>query len=299
MKPTVTIIYNVALAISSLTLLYGYFNHLVYEKEFSKEKQQQNVIHNPSDIEETNSIDSTTLKEFRSSILPDYNFDSLINNIGSSLQVNDSTTIANTKKEITTQPIDLSKAKKEKKKELVNFLDMLVVMFLAGMLGGVLANLRGLFEFYREEKGFPANLFIPYLIRPLTAAISGLLIFFISHLIISSTAPSYDNEHITFKGMVSFMSLAIISGFASQEFTERLKAAASTLFGISPNEASSVKPSQDPAEIISPLSNETAHPPVQNPAANPPTDSDAPQVSTSSIATTQQRPEDKRYINRD
>ncbi len=292
MKPTVTIIYNVALAIVSLTLLYGYFNHLVYEKTFSKEKQEQKVVPPPLDKENSNAVDSTNIVAVAPNVLTNHDSGSLVNNESFLSSSQDS---INTKKETTT---NLSETSELKKKELVNFLDMLVVMFLAGMLGGVLANLRGVFEFYREEKGFPNHLFIPYLIRPLTAAISGLLIFFISHLIISSTAPSYDNEHITFKGMVSFMSLAIISGFASQEFTERLKAAASTLFGISPNEASPT-PNPAPVDPKTNGSDETVHIPTENSPIGSSSDSTTPSPQINPTSTPQQKPLGKRYMNRD
>jgi len=251
MKPNITIIYNVILAITSVLLLYSYFYVLVYDKDFFDEEASKKEIVAP----ETDTTNNNTLDTSRT----DSSADTIKLSSATSME---SDTIADSSAALSknslkpTLPSTTDKASTpkgikgldEKPTEPVNFLDMLVVMFLAGMLGGVLANLRGIFEFYREEKGFPDHLFIPYLIRPLTASISGLLIFFISHLIISSTAnPTYDNEYISFRGMVSFMSLAIISGFASQEFTERLKAAAGTLFGISPTVSTETdKPSSLP-----------------------------------------------------
>ena len=105
------------------------------------------------------------------------------------------------------------------------------MMLLAGGLGGVLCNLRGFFEHFRDEKKFPAELMIPYLIRPFSAAVCGLFIFFVLNLLVTSITIDAMAEGIPFQGMVSYLSLAILAGFGSQEFMERLKATAKTLFG--------------------------------------------------------------------
>ena len=308
MKPTITILYNVVLAITSVLLLYSYFYVLVYDKDFFDEEEDKKAVKQEVINTNNNPTDSSSVAVQPMPSKP-IEIDTIIR---------DTTKAAISKTRVNLAvATDAKKNKltpKEQKEEIakdvehVNFLDMLVVMFLAGMLGGVLANLRGIFEFYREEQYFPDNLFIPYLIRPLTAAISGLLIFFISHLIISSTAnPTYDNEYISFRGMVSFMSLAIISGFASQEFTERLKAAAGTLFGITPAETSGksdTPPSSETPDATTDPDNpnltdntgtdtlpkeetsESTTPPTNIPTASP-----APQM--------QQKTGKSRYINRD
>lgn len=308
MKPTITIIYNVVLAITSVLLLYSYFYVLVYDKDFFNEEENQKTGKQEAINTNNNAVDSSTVAVQPMPSKP-IEIDTIIR---------DTTTAAISKTRVNLAvSTDAKKNRltpKEQEEEIakdvehVNFLDMLVVMFLAGMLGGVLANLRGIFEFYREEQYFPDNLFIPYLIRPLTAAISGLLIFFISHLIISSTAnPTYDNEYISFRGMVSFMSLAIISGFASQEFTERLKAAAGTLFGITPTETS--------GKSDTPVSSETpdAGTDLANPNLTDDTGTDSPSneevskpiTSSTNIPTASPAPQmqqkigKSRYMNRD
>jgi hypothetical protein len=117
-----------------------------------------------------------------------------------------------------------------------SFLDVLIAMCLAGLLGGVLANLRGFFEFIRDEetKVFPEHLKIPYIIRPFTGMLSGMLVFFLTSVLISTSTVSLESHFIPFKAMVTFMGIAILAGFASQEFTEKLKSAASVLFGSAP-----------------------------------------------------------------
>lgn len=113
----------------------------------------------------------------------------------------------------------------------VSFLDVLLAMCVAGLLGGVLANLRGFFEFIREYSEFPGYLHIPYMLRPITGMLCGMLVFFLTSVIVTSSTVSVENDIVPFKAMITFMGLAIIAGFASQEFTEKLKAAASVLFG--------------------------------------------------------------------
>jgi len=309
MKPTVTIIYNVVLAITSVLLLYSYFYVLVYDKDFFKEDSVPNeMIHTTADKKKLDSLTKdSSVPDTVPSISDAESMDSFKTDSFSTAAVKTTLPTAAPDK----QPNDeVSEQTFKKESEHVNFLDMLVVMFLAGLLGGVLANLRGIFEFYREEKGFPDHLFIPYLIRPLTAAISGLLVFFISHLIISSTAnPTYNNEYISFRGMVSFMSLAIISGFASQEFTERLKAAAGTLFGISPTDTlehlEGVTPSKlsetNPEDLNNLNSDPTTNTNPDTPTTTAVSESTTPEatIPTPSAPQSSQKKGKSRYRNRD
>jgi len=113
----------------------------------------------------------------------------------------------------------------------VSFLDVLIAMCISGLLGGILANLRGFFEFIREDSDFPKYLHVPYLLRPITGMLCGMLVFFLTSVILTSTTVSVETNILPFKAMITFMGIAIVAGFASQEFTEKLKAAASVLFG--------------------------------------------------------------------
>ena len=117
-------------------------------------------------------------------------------------------------------------------KALVNFMDILLLMILSGALGGVLCNLRGIFVYYRDEGGLPADYTIPYLVRPFTAGVCGLFIYFVLSMVITSITLVPVAEGIGFQGTVSYIALAIVAGFGSQEFMERLKEVAITLFGV-------------------------------------------------------------------
>ncbi len=117
----------------------------------------------------------------------------------------------------------------------VGFIIVAIIMALAGLLGGLLANFRGFYELIRDEKDniFPAHLHFPYLVRPLTGFLCGILVFFLVNVLVAPSTATVESNAIPFKTMISLIGLAIIAGFASQEFTEKLKVAASALFGAS------------------------------------------------------------------
>jgi hypothetical protein len=116
--------------------------------------------------------------------------------------------------------------------EGVTFYSIVVLMILAGGLGGVLCNLRGFFiQFRKDEGGFPLNLEVPYYVRPFMGAGAGLFIYFVANFLITSITVTYEATNIPFQGMVSFMALAILAGFGSLEFFQRLKETALSLFG--------------------------------------------------------------------
>ncbi len=116
--------------------------------------------------------------------------------------------------------------------EGVTFYFIVILMILAGGLGGVLCNLRGFFmQFRKDDGGFPATLEIPYYVRPFLGAGAGLFVYFVANFLITSITVTYVATNIPFQGMVSFMALAILAGFGSLEFFERLKETALSLFG--------------------------------------------------------------------
>lgn len=104
---------------------------------------------------------------------------------------------------------------------------------LAGGLGGVLSNLRGVFGFTRDQSYFPAYLELPFYLRPVSGVLCGLFTFFVSSFFSGSPSPGDSAGWQTLQGMFPYIGIAFIAGFASQEFMERLKETAQTLFGAS------------------------------------------------------------------
>lgn len=108
----------------------------------------------------------------------------------------------------------------------------LMTVLVAGMLGGTLCNLRGLFTHLQEKGGrFPIRLKIPFYIRPLTGAVTGLFSFFVGSLLVTSlSVNAAEGGWESLEGRLPYIAIAILAGFAAQEFMERLKAVARTLF---------------------------------------------------------------------
>ncbi len=104
---------------------------------------------------------------------------------------------------------------------------------LAGGLGGVLSNLRGVFGFTRDQSYFPAYLELPFYLRPVSGVLCGLFTFFVSSFFSGALAQQgAGSGWQTLQGMFPYIGIAFIAGFASQEFMERLKDTAQTLFGV-------------------------------------------------------------------
>jgi hypothetical protein len=92
----------------------------------------------------------------------------------------------------------------------------LFTLLTAGGLGGVVCNLRGIFKYHRDKNKLPDQFRIPFFV----------LSFLNSAL---SSAPTL--AWTTLAGRIPFIGLALLAGFASQEFMERLKEVAKAAFG--------------------------------------------------------------------
>lgn len=110
------------------------------------------------------------------------------------------------------------------------WLAAMLTMIAAGGLAGVLRNLHGLYIHTYEEKGLPAELEQHYYLRPLTGAILGLFTLFLGHLITSTLSDGANLTWTTPTGRMPYIGIALLAGFASQEFIGRMKAVAETLF---------------------------------------------------------------------
>ncbi|MBU6340069.1 MAG: hypothetical protein KGS48_01130 [Bacteroidetes bacterium] len=128
---------------------------------------------------------------------------------------------------------------------------VLWAIFLAGGLGGALSNLRGIFEFSRDLTYIPAYLEIPFYIRPVSGVICGLFTFFVSSFFAGALTQGSPSSWQTLEGMFPYIGIAFIAGYASQEFMERLKETAKTLFGV-PTQAVDTNPVPPNGEPQSP-----------------------------------------------
>jgi len=106
----------------------------------------------------------------------------------------------------------------------------MLIMILAGGAGGVLSNLRGLFKYTYEKGGLPAKLELPYYLRPWIGAMTGLSTLLLGHLMTSALSDAAVFSWATSTGRLPYTGVALLAGFASQEFIGRMKAVAETLF---------------------------------------------------------------------
>lgn len=203
---------NMALAVILSWALLGNLHQLKNEKQFANEKVE--IVKEP-----VASNDSTESGE---------SFDET-DSMSLTVTTTTSAGTDSTKRTIITPlPTELAAGKKG----LVDFFDILLLMLIAGALGGVLCNLRGIFVYYRDEGGLPGDYIVPYLVRPFTAGVCGLFIYFVLSMVVTSITLVPVADGIGFQGTVSYIALAIVAGFGAQEFMERLKEVAITLFGI-------------------------------------------------------------------
>lgn len=108
----------------------------------------------------------------------------------------------------------------------------LVTFFCAGGLGGVVCNLRGIFEYYMKNGNLPETYFVPYVVRPWMGAGCGLITFFVLSFLNTALSSSGSLAWTTLPGRIPYLGLAIVAGFGSHEFMERLKEIAKSAFAI-------------------------------------------------------------------
>lgn len=108
----------------------------------------------------------------------------------------------------------------------------LITIIVAGTTGGTLCNLRGLFKHIYAGGGcFPTGLEMPFYIRPFIGALTGLLSFFLSSLLFTSLSIDASNpDWVSLPGRVPYIGVALLAGFAAQEFMQKLKEVAKNLF---------------------------------------------------------------------
>jgi len=123
---------------------------------------------------------------------------------------------------------------------------VLVCISLAGGLGAALSNLRGIFEFSRDQSYIPDYLEMPFYLRPVSGVICGLFTFFLGTFFAGALTQGDNAGWKTLQGMFPYIGIAFIAGFASQEFMERLKETAKSLFGVPTTAAPASSPSPTP-----------------------------------------------------
>lgn len=115
-----------------------------------------------------------------------------------------------------------------------SFVAALAILAIAGSLGGSLCNLRGISRNLQEEGRFPRQDLLPFYLRPITGAVNGLFTFFLGNFIVAALAKSDSADWGHIEGLLPFVGIALLAGFAVQEFLQKLKVVAISLFSSKP-----------------------------------------------------------------
>jgi hypothetical protein len=113
------------------------------------------------------------------------------------------------------------------------FLATMGLMFCAGALGGCLYNFRGLIK-HSQNADFEDRYALTYYLRPLSAGVSGLMVFFLllggalTLNVGTQGAASWQSQI----GRMPYVALSLLAGYGSQEFMMKLKDLADTLFAL-------------------------------------------------------------------
>jgi hypothetical protein len=108
-----------------------------------------------------------------------------------------------------------------------------IMMLLGGAVGGSLFDLRGLIK-HSAAGDFDPRYGVSYILRPLTAAISGLFVFYllVGGILAFTNLGSQDTPHgwATGPGILPYLAFAILAGYGSKQFMQKLKDLADSLF---------------------------------------------------------------------
>jgi hypothetical protein len=114
------------------------------------------------------------------------------------------------------------------------FLMTILTMFVAGVIGGCLYNYRGIIK-HTADEDYSNSYNVTYFLRPILGGISGLTVFFIllgGALSLNLGGKADTRGWMTFAGRMPYIAFAILSGYASQEFMQKLKEVSKTLFQV-------------------------------------------------------------------
>jgi hypothetical protein len=100
----------------------------------------------------------------------------------------------------------------------------MALMFCAGALGGCLYNFRGLIK-HSQHGDFDHRYALSYYLRPLSAGVSGLMVFFVllggALTLNAGTQGQAAWQSLT--GRMPYVALSLLAGYGSQEFMMKLK----------------------------------------------------------------------------
>lgn len=112
------------------------------------------------------------------------------------------------------------------------------IMFVAGMAGGCLSNIRRIIQ-HSAPGPFDLIYCLSYYLRPLLGGIAGIVVFFLLlggtlTFNVGNTGGSI-KAWMTLSGRAPYIAFALLAGYGSKEFTNKLTDLADSLFALSRN----------------------------------------------------------------
>jgi hypothetical protein len=130
---------------------------------------------------------------------------------------------------------DLNISRDDERVELRQVLAITIgIMFLAGVVGGSLANLRGLIK-HSVDNDYEERYSLSYYLRPFSGGICGVVVFFLllgGAITLTYGKPEAGTAWSSVRGRMPYVALALLAGYGSTEFMMKLKELAQSLFAI-------------------------------------------------------------------
>lgn len=117
------------------------------------------------------------------------------------------------------------------------FVYTILIMTVAGGIGGSLYNFRGLIK-HSADADYSRSYDISYYLRPIAGAISGLIVFFLllgGVIVFNMNGKELDNSWSTFPGRMPFIVFALLAGYSSHEFMLKMKDISESIFALRRN----------------------------------------------------------------
>lgn len=113
-----------------------------------------------------------------------------------------------------------------------------VTMFVAGMAGGCLSNIRRIIQ-HTAPGLFDRSHSLSYYLRPLYGGVAGIIVFFlllgsaITFNVGSAVTSETTEAWMTLTGRAPYIAFGLLAGYGSKEFTNKLADLADSLFALS------------------------------------------------------------------
>lgn len=115
-------------------------------------------------------------------------------------------------------------------------LGIFLLVLSSGSIGGCLYNFRGIKK-HLEKENFENKYLLSYLLRPLSAALSGLFIFaLVNSGVFVLTLGKADIHTHDAPSIMLFVSVSLLAGYGSHEFLKKVKDIMKTVFALSEQE---------------------------------------------------------------